>query len=134
MTAEQIKLFFNKHFFDGNNPIPKVASLSIKIEKDHIEIPNIQISPDHTIESIFKGYFHHVSDLPNSSTNPPVEQPASDVTTFINVEQIEYRKNFYSVEEHINEKFIVRNNNTGKVLDEDSVVHRSLVKKYKDIA
>jgi hypothetical protein len=133
MTSDAIKAFFNENFFEGSSPKTVLATVKITIEKQELEVPGIKLNADHTIEQIVKSYYHYVSELPNQSTTPPIEQPETNVQTFINVEQIEHRKNYYSVEEHINDAWIVRNNDSGKLISSESPLHRTLVKKYREI-
>lgn len=133
MTPQKVREFYNSHFFnEEGEEIPAQASILIRINQDELEIPGIRLQAGHTIEDLIKAYYGYLQENPSGKTSPPVSQPLQRASSFLNVEQFTYRNNVYLVEEHKEDVFVVVNNGSGKKLDPQSPVWRTLVKKYKE--
>ena len=129
MSAETIKQFYNKHFFQNGQPVATEAILTITIGNEAVKLVGLSLSPNATIEELFKSYHSFLLQ-----TAPKEDLKGEDLaaTGVLDIIPINYRNNAYLLDVLENEVFIVRRKDTNEVIKADSPVARGVVKQYRD--
>lgn len=125
--AKKIKDFYNQQFFPEGKAKEAHIILTIEAQGEKITIPGIKVHPNTTIDSIFKAYHHYLSQ--SQITEPKVEENQSKI---LNIEQVEYKNNTYLIEQLGEDNFIIRNQESGKVINPKSPVGKILLKILKN--
>ncbi len=129
MSAETIKQFYNKHFFQNGQPVATDALITITIDNEAVKFVGLSISPNDTIEGLFKSC--HSMLLQTGSKEEAVQKdpPSPKV---LDIVTIDYRNNVYLLDVLENEEFVVRRQDSNEIIKIGSPVARGVVKKYRD--
>lgn len=129
MSAETIKQFYNKHFFQNGQPVTTEALLTITIGNEAVKFVGLSLSANATIEELFKSYH---SFLLQTAPKEPLKEEEPPPPTILDIVTINYRSNTYLLDVLENEEFIVRRKDSNEVIKADSPVARGVVKQYRD--
>lgn len=129
MSAEIIKQFYNKHFFQNGQPVSTEAILTITIGNEAVKFVGLSLSPNATIEELFKSYH---SFLLQTAPKEVLKEEEPPTPTVLDIITINYRNNTYLLDVLDNEEFIVRRKDTNDVINAESAVARGVVKIYRD--
>lgn len=128
MSPDQLKSFYNGHFFKDNQPIEAHLVITFQVGEEVVEIPGVKVSPNVTLESIFKAY--HQFLLKSENGDAPAQAEASKPVVDITI--ITYRGKEYILDVLAGEEFVVRRKVDGVVIKENSPLARGVVKGYKN--
>lgn len=130
MTANEIKDFFNSHFFADGEEQQVRMDLSFKTSDGKIcKIPGVEIWQSNTVGQIFHAYHKFVkkngpqtaNKKSNSVKDPEVEK----------VRTVEYRSNEYIVQYYADGTTTIRKPN-GEFLNQASPTARAILKRAKE--
>lgn len=128
MSPDQLKAFYNGHFFKDEKPIEAHLVITFQVGEEVVEIPGVKVSPNVTLESIFKAY--HQFLLKGENGDAPAQADASQPVVDITI--VTYRGKEYILDVLAGEEFVVRRKGDGVVIKRDSPVARGVVKIYKN--
>jgi outer membrane lipopolysaccharide assembly protein LptE/RlpB len=124
--AKTIKDFYNQQFFPEGKAKEAHIILTIEAQGEKITIPGIKVHPSTTIDSIFKAYHSYLSQ----NQAPTATKEEENQSKILNIEQVEYKNNTYLIEQHGEEDFIIRNQESGKVINPKSPVGKQVLKNF----
>jgi len=128
MSAETIKQFYNKHFFNNGQPVATDALITITINNEAVKFVGLSISPDDTIEELFKSYHKILLQTGSKEVLKEKDHPSPEV---LNIITVDYRNNLYLLDILENEEFIVRQRDTNEIIDAGSPVAKEVIKRYQ---
>lgn len=127
MTAEQVRDFYNTHFFTENTPKEAHLVITFQAGKQTLTIPGVKVKADVTLETLFKAYHQYLLSSPPAAPDeaPDPSPKVLDITI------VSYRGKEYMLDVLEGEEFVVRRKTDGEVIKRDSPVARGVVKRYK---
>ena len=129
VTADFVKDFFNRHFFDqGGNPVQVKAKLSIQVGDSVLSLPEGLLCGYHSLQDIVQAY-HDSLLYKKEATTPPVA-PISAPAALRDFEKMTFNKHDYLVAQLRDGSFQVTRMDTGQVMSPQSPVSKVLVKRW----
>lgn len=126
MTAEQVRDFYNTHFFSKNAPKEAHLVITFQAGEYSLTIPGVKAKADVTLETLFKAYHQYLLSSPPAT---PDEDPDPSPKV-LDITIVTYRGKEYMLDVLEGEEFVVRRKVDGVVIKRDSPVARGVVKKY----
>ncbi len=127
MTAEQVRDFYNSHFFTENAPKEAHLVITFQAGEQTLTIPGVKVKADVTLETLFKAYHQYLLSSP-----PAVPDEAPDPSPkVLDITIVTYRGKEYMLDVLEGEEFVVRRKTDGEVIKRESPVARGVVKAYQ---
>lgn len=129
-TSNEVKQFYNKHFFEGKEAIGAGVQVSFTIGEQTIEMNFSQLRPGHSVHEMFTSFYESLTaDEKRKEKYLNGNKPGKE--KLVDIEKIGYKGNMYLVEKRGDDDYIVRKED-GKVLSEKSPTTKSIIKIYKE--
>lgn len=135
ITAEQVAEFYNTVFFDENDKV-KNCKMNLFLESDgrKIIIPGALVNPDEPFHQVVLKFFKRLDENGNIP-NPAVAQTTQVAQSpeLLDFKKVEYRGNFYFVEQISEEEFKIYNELRTKEISLKSPAAKSILKTFREL-
>lgn len=134
MDAPTLKTWYNTAFFSGSAPIEATVSISITAIGQTVTIPAMNLYAEATIDAIVKAWYNYLAQNPGAAIPAPAQTPnepraLEPQNNMVNVEQVEFRDHLYLVELYADGSSIIRNKETGQVINPKSPNAKAILKR-----
>lgn len=128
MTAEQLRSFYNTHFFEGRQAKEAHLVITFQAGERILTIPGVKAKADVTLETLFKAYHQYLL----SSASDKNEDAGAPSPKVLDITIVTYRGKAYMLDVLEGDQFVVRRKEDGVVIKRDSPTARGVVKRYKN--